>query len=67
MACMKTQSRTQYLIPGLYHNSCFRPKLESNGQITVKIVLYGGTVLYNLTVILADRNLDCTVQGNYGP
>ena len=71
MACMETQSRTQDLIPGcaLFINNCckkkpncFGPKLDPNVQITVKIVLYSGTVLYGRL-----RNLDRTVRGNYGP
>jgi len=47
--------------------NCFGLKLEPNGQIMVKIVLYGGNVLVRSdTVFLADRNLDRTVRGNYG-
>jgi hypothetical protein len=30
-------------------NECFGSKSEPNGQITVNIVLYGGTVLYGRT------------------
>jgi hypothetical protein len=42
--------------------------LEPNGQIAVKVVLYGGTVLYGSddTIIMTDRNLDRTVRGDYG-
>jgi len=48
-------------------NHCFGLKLEPNGQITVKIVLYGGHHLVRSdTVFLADRNLDRTVRGIYG-
>jgi len=39
---------------------CFKSKLEPNGQITVNIVLYGGTVLYGRTPSFqTDRT--CTV------
>ena len=48
-------------------NIRFAPKLERNGQIMVKIVLYGGHRLVRSdTVILADRILDHTVRSNYG-
>jgi hypothetical protein len=74
----KLKSRTQYL--NLANNlcfysltivakdkNCFGPKLEPNGQITVKILLYGGNVFVRSdTVILADRNLARTVRRNYG-
>ena len=38
---------------------CFGQKLEPNGQITVNIVLYGGTVLYGVPSFQTDRT--CTV------
>jgi len=48
-------------------NNSFGLKPEPNGQITVKIVLCGGHHLVRSdTVILANRNLDRTVRGNYG-
>ena len=31
-------------------NNYYGSKLELNGQITVNIILYGGTVLYGLTL-----------------
>jgi hypothetical protein len=69
--CMETQS--PFLVVNLcfitnLENNSFGLKLEANGLIMVKIVLYGGHHLVRSdTVILADRNLDRTVRGNYGP
>ena len=39
---------------------CFGSKLEPNGQITVNIVLYGGTLLYGRTPSF-QTDLTCTV------
>jgi hypothetical protein len=39
---------------------CFGSKLEPNGQITVNIVLYGGTVLYGQTPSF-QTDYTCTV------
>jgi len=65
---LKVGRSNWFLIIHLFiNNYCFGPKLEPNGQIMVKIVRYGGTVLVRSdTVVLADRNLDRTVRSNYG-